>query len=277
MQERKLLGYLYTLNFNVMNFKNISISSSKSIRTIYISREKQLNALNTQTLEELSVCLGQFLEDEEVRGLIITGEGKKSFVAGADIKEFAQFSSNEAEELSGKGIKTVFDIIYNYPKPIIAAVNGYCLGGGLELALACHIRIGSNNALLGLPEVSLGLIPGYGGTQRLPALIGRGRALEMILSGKPITSEQAYEWGLINHLVVQEDLLDKAQKLAESFSDNSPLAQAHAIAAVNRGLLDPCKGQEEEIKRFGACFQTSDFKEGVGAFLEKRKPDFNNL
>ena len=260
-----------------MNFKNISISSSKSIRTIYISRQKQLNALNAQTLKELSMCLGQFLEDKDVRGLIITGEGKKSFVAGADIKEFAKYSSNEGLELSEKGHKTVFDVIYNYPKPIIAAINGYCLGGGLELALACHIRIGSSNALLGLPEVSLGFIPGYGGTQRLPALIGRGRALEMILNGKPITAEQAYEWGLLNHLVDQEDLLDKAQKLAESFSNNSLLAQSHAIAAVNRGLIDPSKGQEEEIKRFGACFQTSDFKEGVGAFLEKRRPDFNNL
>lgn len=254
--------------------ENILIAHEGPIAIITINRPKQLNALNKQTIEELNACLEEQKSNSEVRVVIITGSGEKSFVAGADIKEFADFSVQEGTELADRGQTTLFDYIENYPKPVIAAVNGFALGGGLELAMACHIRFGSSNAKLGLPEVTLGLIPGYGGTQRLAQLVGKGRAMEMIMSAEMISAERAYETGLINHLVDQADLLDAAKKLASRIARNSPQAINSAIKSVNAGYTDGMNGFKVEIEEFGKCFGTEDFTEGTTAFLEKRKPQF---
>lgn len=254
--------------------ENILIAHEGPIAIITINRPKQLNALNKQTIEELNACLEEQKSNSEVRVVIITGSGEKSFVAGADIKEFADFSVQEGTELADRGQTTLFDYIENYPKPVIAAVNGFALGGGLELAMACHIRFGSSNAKLGLPEVTLGLIPGYGGTQRLAQLVGKGRAMEMIMSAEMISAERAYETGLINHLVDQADLLEAAKKLASRIARNSPQAINSAIKSVNAGYTDGMNGFKVEIEEFGKCFGTEDFTEGTTAFLEKRKPQF---
>lgn len=254
--------------------ENILIAHEGPVAIITVNRPKQLNALNKQTIEELNACLEEQKSNSEVRVVIITGSGEKSFVAGADIKEFADFSVQEGTELADRGQTTLFDYIENYPKPVIAAVNGFALGGGLELAMACHIRFGSSNAKLGLPEVTLGLIPGYGGTQRLAQLVGKGRAMEMIMSAEMISAERAYETGLINHLVDQADLLEAAKKLASRIARNSPQAINSAIKSVNAGYTDGMNGFKVEIEEFGKCFGTEDFTEGTTAFLEKRKPQF---
>lgn len=259
-----------------MNFENISIEELEDhIFLLKIERPKKLNALNRQTIQELHTALIELKSNEAVRVLLITGSGEKAFVAGADISEFAEFSEEEGTKLTKKGQKDLFDFIENYSKPIIAAVNGFALGGGLELAMACHFRLASLNAKMGLPEVSLGLIPGYGGTQRLPQLVGKGRAMEMILTGGMISADDALKYGLVNYIVEQEELLASCILIAKKIIQNSPNSAKVAIEAVNAGFDNSKNGFETEAKLFGDCFGTDDFKEGTTAFLNKRKPDFS--
>jgi len=255
-----------------MNYQNIILETEGKTAIISINRPESLNALNAQTIQELSEAFGDLNADKEIRVIILTGSGEKSFVAGADIKEFSDYGTAAAEDLSRKGQEILFDKIENLHKPVIAAVNGFALGGGLELAMACHIRYASENAKLGLPEVTLGLIPGYGGTQRLPKLVGKGLANEMIFSAKMISAQRAKEIGLVNDVFAAEELLAKTKELATTISRNSPMAVAKAIEAVNQS--DTEKGFETEIKFFGELFEMEDKKEGVAAFLEKRKPTF---
>lgn len=257
-----------------MKYQNLLLDIKNRILYITINRESKMNALNKATLAELHFAITDSFSNSAVGGIILTGAGPKAFVAGADISEFSSFDTGEGRNLSREGQFKVFDVIHNSDKPIIAAINGFALGGGLELALACHIRVASENARLGLPEVSLGLIPGYGGTQRLTQLVGRGRALEMILTAEMISAEQALNWGLVNHVVNQEDLVSKAEEILNKILRQSPLAVGAAIRAVNAGLTDGINGFDAEITEFSNCFGTADFHEGVAAFREKRKPLF---
>ena len=255
-----------------MNFENLLIQKNKQIATVYINRPKKLNALNSATIKELHLAFKALAEDANCKVILLTGSGEKAFVAGADISEFAHFSKTEGTELARKGQEILFDFIENFSKPVIAAINGFALGGGLELAMACHFRVASENAKLGLPEVSLGVIPGYGGTQRLPQLIGKGKAMELILTANMIDANEAKELGLVNHVTTQKELLPFVEKLAKRILQNSPNAIANAIYAVNSGFKK--EGFSTEINTFGNCFQTEDFIEGTTAFLEKRKPEF---
>ena len=255
-----------------MIFENILLEKQEKINIITINRPESLNALNGKTIKEISGALDILENDIDCRVIIITGSGQKSFVAGADIKEFSDFGQNEAEELARNGQNLLFNKIENLKKPVIAAVNGFALGGGLELAMSCHIRYASENAKLGLPEVTLGLIPGYGGTQRLPKLVGKGIANEMIFSAKMISAERAKEIGLVNEVYSIEDLLPKTIELASLISKNSSQAISKAIIAVNAS--DYQNGYELEIKFFGELFDMEDKKEGISAFINKRKPNF---
>ncbi len=253
-------------------FENLQTSIVKRILTITINREGKLNALNNTTLNELHLALVNAFNSAEIDGIIITGAGNKAFVAGADISELRDLDEVGGYNLAETGQSKVFNLIENGSKPVIAAINGYALGGGLELALACHIRIASENAQLGFPEVSLGLIPGYGGTQRLPRLIGSGRAFEMILSGDSIEAAIAYEIGLVNRVVPIELLLSSARVLLQKILSRSPMAVSAAIRAINSS--SDKKGFQTEILEFSKCFGSSDFKEGTSAFMEKRPPEF---
>ena len=257
-----------------MNYNNILIDQNSGITTITIDRPSKLNALNTETIGELHDAFAKADSDATTKVIIITGTGEKAFVAGADISEFADFSVAQGAELARKGQEDLFDFVENLATPVIAAVNGFALGGGLELAMAAHFRLASDNARMGLPEVSLGVIPGYGGTQRLPQLVGKGRAMEMIMTAGMIDANTALNYGLVNHVVPQEELLPLAQKIAGKMSRNSSVAIAAGIKAINAGFVDGVDGFKEEIEAFGACFGTEDFKEGTNAFLEKRKADF---
>jgi len=258
-----------------MNFKNIIVSDENGLATITINRPNKLNALNKQTIEELSGAFEDLEEDKTIKVIILTGSGEKAFVAGADISEFADFSVDEGGKLARQGQKMLFNLIENLSTPVIAAINGFALGGGLELAMACHFRIASTNAKMGLPEVSLGVIPGYGGTQRLPQLVGKGKAMEMILTAAMISADDAKTCGLVNYVVEQEELLGLAEKLAGKMMRNSSLAISAAIRAVNANFEDGVNGFDVEIEEFGDCFGTEDFKEGTTAFLEKRKANFS--
>lgn len=257
-----------------MNFENILVDQENGLATIIINRPKKLNALNKATIEELNNALQGLEDDNSVKVIIITGSGEKAFVAGADISEFAHFSVENGGKLAAKGQELLFDYVENFSKPIIAAVNGFALGGGLELAMSCHFRVASDNAKMGLPEVSLGVIPGYGGTQRLPQLVGKGKAMEMIMTAGMISADEAHASGLVNHVTTQEELLPLAQKIAGKIMRNSSVAISAAIRAVNANFEDGTNGFEIEISEFGNCFGTEDFKEGTTAFLEKRKADF---
>ena len=257
-----------------MNYQNILLEKQQDISVITINRPEKLNALNKQTIEELHHALEAENLDPISKVIIITGSGTKAFVAGADISEFAHFSVAEGEQLAAQGQKMLFDFIENLQTPVIAAVNGFALGGGLELAMAAHFRIASDNAKMGLPEVALGVIPGYGGTQRLAQLIGKGRALELIMTAKPVDAQTAVNIGLVNHVVPQDELLSFSKTMAEGIARNSTVAIARAIESVNALYKDGVNGYEREIKNFGFCFGTEDFKEGTTAFLEKRKPVF---
>ena len=248
---------------------------SDGILTITIQRPQALNALNAEVIKQLAEAIDVAQTDSEVKTIVVTGSGDKAFVAGADIKEFADYSGKEGKALAQQGQDSLFNRIERSSKPVIAAVNGFALGGGLELALACHIRIASNNARMGLPEVSLGVIPGYGGTQRLPQIVGKGKAMEMILSAKMIGANDAAACGLVNAVVPPGDLLETAHKMARSIMKNSPRAVATAIQAVLAAYEDGINGFQEEINCFGASFETDDFKEGTQAFIEKRKPTFS--
>lgn len=257
-----------------MSFENIVVNYKEKIAVVTINRPENLNALNKQTIAELRSCFLDLESNDQVRAVVLTGAGNKAFVAGADIKEFAHFSEAEGKALAKEGQEQLFNTIENLSTPVIAAINGFALGGGLELALACHMRIAGDNAQMGLPEVTLGLIPGYGGTQRLAQLVGRGRAMEMILSANFVDGKQAYVTGLVNNVVPAQNLLMEALKLAIKISNNSPVSVQAAIKAVNAGYDTTQNGFEVEVEEFGKCFGTDDFKEGVDAFLTKRKPEF---
>ncbi|MDG1528341.1 MAG: enoyl-CoA hydratase-related protein [Polaribacter sp.] len=257
-----------------MTFENLLVSTENGLATITINRPKKLNALNKNTIEELHNAFKNLETDASVKAIIITGSGEKAFVAGADISEFAHFSVEEGGRLAAKGQEMLFDFVENLSTPVIAAVNGFALGGGLELAMSCHFRVASDNAKMGLPEVSLGVIPGYGGTQRLPQLIGKGRAMELVMTAGMISAEDAKNYGLVNHVTTQEELIPLATKIASKIMRNSSVAIGAAIKAVNDNFKDGVNGFETEISEFGACFGTEDFKEGTTAFLEKRRADF---
>lgn len=257
-----------------MKFENILIEKTNSLGTIIINRPKKLNALNIATITELHNAFSALNEDSSIKAIIITGSGEKAFVAGADISEFAHFTVEEGEKLAREGQQKLFDYVQNLSTPVIAAVNGFALGGGLELAMASHFRIASDNAKMGLPEVSLGVIPGYGGTQRLAQLVGKGRAMEMVMTAGMISAEDAKNYGLVNYVTTQEELLPLAHKLTSKIAKNSTVAISAAIKAINDNYNDGVNGYETEIAEFGNCFGTEDFKEGTTAFLEKRKADF---
>lgn len=257
-----------------MNYENIEFNQVDKVLTITINRPQQLNALNMATIQELHQAFSEADLDKNIRAIIITGSGTKAFVAGADIKEFAHFDESQGRELSEKGHDILFDFVENLSTPVIAAVNGFALGGGLELAMSAHFRIASDNAKMGLPEVSLGVIPGYGGTQRLPQLVGKGKAMELIMTANMLTAQEALDWGLVNHVVPQEELIPLAEKLAGKISRNSGTAIATAIKTVNANFDKKEDGFETEIINFGKCFGSEDFIEGTTAFLEKRKPNF---
>ncbi len=251
----------------------LEIKIQDKIAWIKINREEKLNALNISMLEEIRENLIDLGKNKNVLVLVIIGSGDKAFVAGADIAEFSKYDKNKGLELAKKGQKNVLDLIENFPKPIIAAINGYALGGGLELAMACHMRVAVNTAKMGLPEVSLGLIPGYGGTQRLTKLVGKTNAMEMILSGEMIDSQKALNLRLVNKVVERNNLFSSITELAKKIMRNSPNAIANAITSINAAQKN-LEGFEIEKEKFSECFESKDFKEGVSAFLNKRKPSF---
>jgi len=257
-----------------MSYENISIDYRENIAILSIDRPKKLNALNRETIEELHHALLNLKDDDAVKVVILTGSGEKAFVAGADISEFADFSVEEGRQLAAKGQEQLFDLVEHFPKPTIAAVNGFALGGGLELAMSAHFRTASTNAKMGLPEVSLGVIPGYGGTQRLPQLVGKGKAMEMIMTAGMIGADEAKTYGLVNHVFEQEQLIEETLKIAQKICSNSLVAISAAIKAVNAGYAFDQDGYQTEIDAFGEAFGTEDFKEGTQAFLNKRKADF---
>lgn len=257
-----------------MNYNNIISKENNGITTITINRPKKLNALNRETIQELNQAFDAANKDKNTKVIIVTGSGEKAFVAGADISEFADFNVNEGTGLAAKGQDLLFNFVENLSTPVIAAVNGFALGGGLELAMSAHFRVASDNAKLGLPEVSLGVIPGYGGTQRLPQLVGKGRAMEMIMTAGMIDADQALNYGLVNHVTSQEELLPLCEKIAAKISRNSTVAISAAIRAINANYKDGVDGYDVEVNEFGNCFGTDDFHEGTTAFLEKRKADF---
>jgi enoyl-CoA hydratase len=255
-------------------YQTLITTIENGISIITINRSDKLNALNKMVMEELNTAIDEVYDKSEIKSAIITGSGTKSFVAGADISEFLGLSAEEGKALSKKGQKLFFKI-ENSPKPIVACVNGFALGGGCELAMSCHFRIASENAKFGQPEVNLGIMPGYGGTQRLTGLIGKGRAMELIMSGNMIDANTALQYGLVNHVVAQEELLHKAKSILDSINNKAPLAITKCIACINVvGKTTDNSGYELEVNSFGECFATEDMKEGTAAFLEKRKPNF---
>jgi len=258
-----------------MSYNNLVCKIQDRVNIISINRPDKLNALNIETFSEIDHAIRSSVANSDVRIIIITGVGDKAFVAGADIKEFVNFTMEQGFELSESGHKILTETIENCPKPIIAAINGYALGGGLEIAMACHLRVASENSKMGLPEVSLGVIPGYGGTQRLPQLIGKGRALEMILTGRMIGAEEALRFGLINYKTSVDELMSFTNDLASKILLNSSNAIKNAIKSVNANFANEINGFEVEMNEFSKCFESKEFKEGTTAFLNKRKPNFN--
>jgi enoyl-CoA hydratase len=257
-----------------MNFENILVTKTAALAQVTINRPKKLNALNKATIYELHKAFDALESDINIKVIILTGIGEKAFVAGADIAEFAHFSMEEGAGLAREGQEMLFNFIENLATPVIAAINGFALGGGLELAMACHFRIASDTAKMGLPEVSLGVIPGYGGTQRLPQLVGKGKAMEMIMTAGMISAEEAKACGLVNHVTTQEELIPLAEKISGKIMRNSSVAISAAIVAINANFENGVNGFDAEINAFGECFGTGDFREGTTAFLAKRKPNF---
>lgn len=253
--------------------ENLKIDHSEGILTITISRPEALNALNLKTLSELIVVLQQTYQSAENKGIILTGEGEKAFVAGADIKELAALTQEQAFAFAQNG-QRLFKLIEDCPKPVIAAINGFALGGGCELAMACHIRIASENAKFGQPEVNLGIIPGYGGTQRLTQLVGRGKALELMLTGDMVLAQEAKNIGLVNHVVSKDDLMTVAGSMMGKILSKGPVAVSNVIKSVNAGFNFEQEGYQAEAENFAACTTTQDFTEGTNAFIEKRQPNF---
>lgn len=256
-----------------MNYKNIITKNEDSVLTITINRPDKLNALNAQTISELGHAITDAQVDATVRAVILTGAGEKAFVAGADISEFSGLEAKQGAQLARAG-QEVFHMFENSSKPVIAAVNGFALGGGCELAMACHIRVASENAKFGQPEVGLGLIPGYGGTQRLVRYIGKAKAIELLVTADKMSAAEALEWGLVNYVVPAPDLIKKCMEIASKIKQQAPLAVASCIACANVANDDTAKGLEKEIEEFGKSFATADMKEGVSAFMEKRKAVF---
>ncbi len=238
-----------------------------------LSRPNKLNALNRSVIGELGEIIDQVRGQDNIKGLLITGEGENAFAAGADISEFQDYPEAEAKLMAKRGHE-IFDRIESSPKPVIAAINGFCLGGGLELAMAAHIRVCSANAKFGQPEVNLGIIPGYGGTQRLPQLIGKGKAFELLLTGDMIDAKEAHQLGLVNHVYDKEALMSEAKKLVKKIAVKAPLAVEEIINSVLAGEVNNDQGYEYEIEHFSKLFETEDFKEGVDAFLHKRPAKF---
>lgn len=257
-----------------MNFNNVLYSTANGIATVTVNRPDKLNALNMATIDEIGKAMDMAMADASVGGVILTGSGPKAFVAGADISEFLSYSAEQAVALSKQG-HDVFTAIERAPKPVIAAINGFALGGGLELAMGCHLRIAATNAKFGQPEVNLGLIPGYGGTQRLVRLIGRTKATELLMTADMIGAEDAHRLDLVNEVVTPEELIPSCQVMLAKIMTKSPNAIAEIIRCVNANFEDT--GMMLEIERFAACFGTDDFKEGVTAFLEKRKAAFKRV
>ena len=259
---------------NPMPYTNLLYEVQDNVALVTVNRPEKLNPLNSDTINALEACFNDLAADAAVKAVILTGAGEKAFVAGADITQITGLSAMEGRDWGLRG-QQVFSQIENLPKPVLAAINGYALGGGLELAMACHIRIASENAKLGQPEVKLGIVPGYGGTQRLPRLVGKGRALEMILSGEPITAQEAHRIGLVNRVVPREELLPAARLLVGKIMENGPLAVALCLQAVQRGMEMPLEAALAlEASQFGMSCATEDIREGTRAFLEKRKAQF---
>jgi enoyl-CoA hydratase len=256
-----------------MSFENLLTRNSNGIYYITVNRPDKLNALNKKTIYEIGEAVKEANKDSSVRVIILTGAGSKAFIAGADISEFSSFSENEAAALAQHG-HDVFNSVENSGKPVIAAVNGFALGGGCELAMACHIRVASSNARFGQPEVKLGLIPGYGGTQRLPVLIGKSKALELMMTADMMGADEAFQRGLVNYVTTQEELIPKCEEIAGKIILQAPLAVAGIIRCVNDLYDHKAPGFKTEVREFGKCFKTDDFKEGSAAFLEKRTPQF---
>ncbi|MCB0628535.1 MAG: enoyl-CoA hydratase-related protein [Saprospiraceae bacterium] len=258
-----------------MSYQNIQIQEQNGIYILTINREKAMNALNGQTMTEIRQF---FAEDapkkNDLKGVIITGAGPKAFVAGADIKEFLGMNAEKGRQLSQKG-QDIFLLIEQFPKPVIAAVNGFALGGGCELAMACHLRIATENARFGQPEVNLGIIPGYGGTQRLIQYIGKGKAMELLLTGDMLGAQDALQLGLVNHIAPAEELIAKATSIIEKIAAKGPVAIAKIIETVNAYFHYNTDGFNAEVLAFGATTNTEDFKEGATAFIEKRSPNFS--
>jgi enoyl-CoA hydratase len=254
-------------------YQTLLTSLENNILTITINRPDKLNAVNKNVFTDLNNAMDEIENNAEIKSAIITGAGPKAFVAGADISEFGGFNKEQAMALA-KGGQDIFFKIENCSKPIVAAVNGFALGGGCELAMACHFRIASDNAKFGQPEVNLGLIPGYGGTQRLVQLIGKGRAIELLISANMIDANTALQYGLVNHVTTPEELLNKAKAILSIINTKAPLAVAGCIKTANAVYNETIDGFDLEIKEFGNCFATEDMKEGTTAFLEKRKASF---
>jgi enoyl-CoA hydratase len=256
-----------------MTYETLLTSLENGIFTITLNRPDKLNALNKTVMKELNAVMDDVYNNAEIKSVILTGAGPKSFVAGADISEFVGLTNEEGKAMAKKGQDTFFKI-ENSPKPVVACVNGFALGGGCELAMSCHFRIASENAKFGQPEVNLGLIPGYGGTQRLVQLIGKGRALELLMAATMIDAKTALQYGLVNYVVPAEELLSKARSILELINTKAPIAVAKCITAANAVHDESKNGFEEEVKAFGECFGTEDMKEGTAAFVEKRKAVF---
>lgn len=270
-------GGFYTfgqhLKTDQMAYENILTSLENGIFTITINQPKKLNALSQGVLSDLRAAVKEVYENDEITGAIITGAGEKAFVAGADITEFQGLNVEQGTKVAANG-QEIFNAIENAPKPFIAAVNGFALGGGCELAMACHMRVANKNARFGQPEVNLGLIPGYGGTQRLIQLIGKGKAMELLMTADMIKADEALQLGLVNHVVSAEELLPKSVEILSKIATKAPLAIAKVIECGNAYFTDGVNGLELEIEKFGECCATEDFVEGASAFVEKRKADF---
>ena len=258
-----------------MNLENLSTSMEGKTLVVTLNRPAKLNALNLKTITELKEVMQEVAENAEIAGMILTGAGEKAFAAGADIAEFADVNELTGRKFAENG-QEIFFLLENSAKPVIAAVNGYALGGGCELAMACHMRVATANAKFGQPETSLGLIPGYGGTQRLTQLIGKGKAMEMILTGDTIGADEALMLGLVNHVVAnREELMTKCHQILNKIYTKAPIAIANAIECIN-AVYTADDGYQKEANSFANCCKTADYKEGTTAFLEKRTPEFMN-
>jgi enoyl-CoA hydratase len=255
-------------------YNNLKLEQQDGILTITINRASKMNALNIETVKEIKEAMQEVYDDDLIKGVIITGEGEKAFVAGADIAEIAELNELNGRRFAERGQET-FDLIEFCTKPVIAAVNGFALGGGCELAMACHIRIASDNARFGQPEVNLGIIPGYGGTQRLTQLVGKGKALELMMTGDMISAQEAYGYGLVNHVVASGDLMAKCVEIMHKITAKAPLAVGLVIDCVNAVYDKEEQGFQTEANSFSRCCGSADFKEGTQAFLQKRKPVFS--